>query len=250
MTTVKDIELFMEQRIPRTLSMHGDVDGVSLCPNADAVVNTVVAALDATADCIEFAAAQGAQLIVTHHPAIFTPITAIRDNNAVGKRLLAAAKAGIALMAFHTRLDAMEGGVNDRLCDIFGIKNQKPFADGCGRVGTLGKACSYAEFCKTASTLLGTQQVTGIDCGKPVHRVALLGGSGKGMLYDAVATGADTYLTGEVAHNTLLDAAELGINLVCATHYRTESPVVDVIADIIKGQFPDLRVLTYYEKQL
>lgn len=250
MTTVKDIELFMEQRIPRTLSMHGDVDGVSLCPCADAEVTTVVAALDVTVDCIEFAAAQGAQLIVTHHPAIFTPITAIRDNNAVGKRLLAAARAGIALMAFHTRLDAIEGGVNDKLCDIFGIKGQQPFADGCGRVGCLDREYTYKDFCHMAGTLLKTECPTGIDSGKPVHKVALLGGSGKSMLYDAVATGADTYLTGEVAHNTLLDAADLGINLVCATHYRTESPVVDVIADIIKGAFPNLRVLTYYEKQL
>lgn len=250
MATIKQIEKFLNDRIPRALSVPGDPDGTALCPDYGAEVVRAVAALDVTLDSIEYAASVGAKLLVTHHPSIYSPLTRITEEDAVGKRMIAAMKAGITLMSFHTRLDAMEGGVNDRLCALLGVKDATPFDCGLGRVGYLDREYGYSEFCAKVSGALGTENVTGINSGKAVYRVALLGGSGKGSFNDAVATGADTYLTGEVIHSTLLDAREQQINLICATHYRTESPVISVIKDVINEGFPDIEVLTYYDKQL
>lgn len=250
MATVKQIENFLENRIPRSLSVTGDPDGTALCPDYGAEVTRIVAALDVTMDSIEYAKKVGANLIVTHHPSIYAPLHAITEKDPVGKRMIAALQAGISLMSYHTRLDAMEGGVNDRLCALLGVKDATPFADGLGRVGFLEEETEYDEFCRKVRAVLGTERVTGMDSGRPVRRVAILGGSGKGGFRDAVATGADTYLTGEVIHSTLLDARDSGINLVCATHYRTESPVISVIKDVIGEAFPDIEVLTYYDNQL
>ena len=135
MATVKQIETFLENRIPRALSVPGDPDGTNLCTNYGAEVVKAVAALDVTMDCIEYAKEVGANLIVTHHPSIYSPVNTITENDAVGKRIIAAIKADIALLSYHTRLDAMEGGVNDRLCELLGITATGCFADGLGRVG-------------------------------------------------------------------------------------------------------------------
>lgn len=250
MATIKQIEAFLDERIPRTLSVHGDPDGTAICADYGAEVKKAVAALDVTLDSIAYAESVGANLLITHHPSIYAPLTCITEKDAVGKRMIAAIKAGITLMSYHTRLDAMEGGVNDRLCELLDVKDTTAFADGLGRVGTLDKEYSYNEFCAKVSAVLGTDSISGMDSGKPVHKIALLGGSGKGGFNDAVATGADTYLTGEVIHSTLLDAREQGINLICATHYRTESPVISVIKKVMNEGFPDIEVFTYYDKQL
>lgn len=250
MATVKEIEAYMEERLPRSLSMSGDTDGTALCVNGGKSVKRAVVALDVTLPAIEYAAVHGAQLIVTHHPCIFGSVGTLTDGDATGKRLLAAARADISLMAYHTRLDAAEGGVNDSLCALIGAKVTGTFCGGFGRTASLVRPLNYALFCHTVAAALGAERATGIDCGRPVKKLAVVGGSGKSMLYDAIATGADTYLTGEVAHNTLIDARDMGINLVCATHYRTERPVVPVLHRIINEEFPDIEVLEYYDTEL
>ncbi len=250
MATIAQIEAFLENRIPRTLSVCGDPDGMAVCIDGNAPVTGVVAALDVTMDVIAYAKEKGANLIVTHHPSIYAPLHSITEKDAVGKRMIAAIQAGISLMSYHTRLDAMEGGVNDRLCHLLGVTAEGSFADGLGRVGTLDKEYSYEEFAQMVGKALGTDKLYGINSGKKVRRVALLGGSGKGSFMSALATGADTYVTGEVIHSTLLDAREYGINIICATHYRTESPVISVLCNVIGESFPDIKVYPYYDQQL
>ena len=83
-----------------------------------------------------------------------------------------------------------------------------------------------------------------------MQTVAVIGGGGKSTFYDALYTGADTYLTGEVAHGVFLDARDMGMNLVCATHYRTECPVIPAIKRIVNEGFPDIEVLEYYDTEL
>lgn len=250
MATVREIERYMEERLPRSLSMPGDCDGTSLCPDGNAVVTRVVAALDVTLPAIEYAKSVGAQMIVTHHPCIYGSTPSITDENGLGRRIIAATKADIALLAYHTRLDAADGGVNDSLCELVGLTVVDKFCSGLGRVARLPFPMDYKDFCFMVGNALGTEQVTGIDCGKKVQTVAVIGGGGKSTFYDALYTGADTYLTGEVAHNILLDARDMGMNLVCATHYKTECPVIPSIKRIINERFTDIEVLTYFDTEL
>ena len=242
MAKIKDIQSFLEKRIPKSLSMPGDNDGFALIPDSNRECDSIALALDVSLDSIEFAKSVGAQLLLAHHPTVFSPLYSLNDSDGVGRRLLAAAKAGIALAGYHTRLDSIDGGVNDTLCALVGINDVEKFEDGLGRVGYLEKPMSYGDFCAHVGAVLGTDKVTGIDTGKRVHRVAVVGGSGKGSFYDAYRTGADTFLTGEVAHNTLLDGRDLGMNLVCATHYRTEVVVLPPLGEMVKEAFPEMKL--------
>jgi putative NIF3 family GTP cyclohydrolase 1 type 2 len=129
---------------------------------------------------------------------------------------------GVAAMSFHTRLDAVEGGVNDTLANAIGLRDVTPFGqdgEAIGRIGTLKAPMSVAEFAALVKRAIGAEGVQAVDAGKPVYRVAVLGGSGSDDVKAARAAGADTYLSGELKHNWLTDAPDLGINLVAAGHF-------------------------------
>lgn len=247
MPTVKDIENYMEMRLPKALSLPDDTDGTSLCPDANAEVRRAVVALDVTLESIEYARRVGAQLLVTHHPCIHGALGAVTDATGTGKRLLAAARANIALMAYHTRLDAADGGVNDCLCEALGFASCEKREGFLGRAVRLPSPVDYGTFRKTVCEKLGAKCVTGMDARRPVQNVAVSSGSGKGAFCDAVATGADTYVTGELTHHVLLDAYELGINAVCAGHYRTEIPVLPALRRILNEGFPEVEALCFYD---
>ncbi len=248
MATVRDLEQFFESKLPRTLSMPGDPDGLAVCLDPDMEVTKVVAAVDTSLAAIRFAAEQGAQMVISHHPFIYDPIKRLSPENPACARVIAAVRQGVNVMGFHTRLDAVDGGVNDCLCQRLGFPKGIPFGDNCGRYLELEREYSFAELSALVGEKLGTQSLGGIDSGKKIKKLAMLGGSGKSFLMEAYSTGADAFLTGEVAHSTLIDARQLGISIICATHYYTEAVVVPRIAALVKEGFPQVEAVEFYEK--
>ena len=81
-----------------------------------------------------------------------------------------------------------------------------------------------------------------VDSGKPVHRVAVGGGSCGSMLGDVLAAGCDTFVTADVKYDVFLAAKAQGLNLLDAGHYPTENVVCPVLEGWLKEAFPDLRV--------
>ena len=151
----------------------------------------------------------------------------------------------------HTNLDAAEGGVNEVLAGIFGMRDWEVFADGCGRVGEV-EPITVPELARKAQAVLGGRcnrprsgpavQVKFADTGRTVKRLAVISGAGGSMFEDALAVGADCLLTGEANHHAAIDAVRLGLSLVAAGHYATEFPVCATIADRLHAAFPELEV--------
>ena len=243
--TVKELYEALEARIPRALSCKWDNDGLMCCPDPAAEVKRVLIALDVTAEIAERAVAEGYDLILSHHPLVFRPLKAIEPSNHVAKKVIRLLASGVTVMSFHTRLDAVCGGVNDTLAAALGLSDVVPFGEGdecLGRVGELAKAMTLEEFAALVKQATGAPSVTVSDAGLPVHRVALLGGSGSDDVPLAELTGADTYLTGELAHHHLTDSPERGINLVAAGHFYTENPVCQTMQSMLLEIDPALTV--------
>ena len=158
---------------------------------------------------------------------------------------------GISAICMHTNLDAAEGGVNEVLAGIFGMRDWEVFADGRGRVGEV-EPITVPELARKAQAVLGGRcnrprsgpavQVKFADTGKTVKRLAVISGAGGSMFEDALAVGADCLLTGEANHHAAIDAVRLGLSLVAAGHYATEFPVCAAIADRLRTAFPELEV--------
>lgn len=232
--TVEQLAKGLDNIISPELSASWDNDGIDVMPNPNAEVTRVLCALDCTTEAINAARVWGCNVIVTHHPLIYKPLDSVTPNESVGKRVIQCLKNGIAVISFHTRLDIMQGGVNDILAERLGIKNTEAFIP-YGRIGDIAETTieCFAENVANGLDIPKTS-LTIVDANKYPKRVAIVSGSGKSDIYSAIAAGADTFVTGEVSHSQYIDCKEMGLNLICATHYATERIILPVLSDIVE----------------
>ena len=243
MTTVQDILQFIESIAPPALKLEGDNVGL-LCGRSDKAVKTVLVALDPFTSVCREAVAENADLLVTHHPIIHGSISAVNDLTTFGQAILELMEHGITAVNAHTNLDCANGGVNDTLAKTIGLTDiQKIATDPHGllRMGQVETQTLEAFLPQVKERLhcAGLRYVVG---GKPVHKVAVGGGSCGSELAAVVKAGCDTFVTADVKYNQFWDATMLGINMIDAGHFCTENPVVSVLAEKIQAAFPDVQV--------
>jgi dinuclear metal center YbgI/SA1388 family protein len=234
--TVRELYAFLEEKMPRSLSCDWDNDGLMVCPDDTREVRRVLVALDITAAVAEQAIKEGYDLVVSHHPLIFHPLKAVAPGEATVNKVIRLLTSGVSAMSFHTRLDAVTGGVNDVLANAIGLQNVTPFGkDGeeIGRIGTLPTAIELKDFAALVKEATGAPYVQISDAGKLVSRVAVLGGGGAGESGAAAAAGADTYLTGDLRHDQLTEAPERGMNMIAGGHFFTENLVCNRICEML-----------------
>ena len=108
---MKTRELYnkLEERIPRSLSCQWDNDGLMCCPDGNKEVKRVLIALDVTGAVVDYAKNNGYDVIISHHPFIFNGLKSVDDEGYISAKLISLIKSDIAVISFHTRLDAVEG---------------------------------------------------------------------------------------------------------------------------------------------
>ena len=228
--TVAELYRAFDEKYPPSLREEWDNDGLMLSPDTEKPVKRVLVALDASERVAEHAIKNGFDLIISHHPLIFTPFSALTPDDPIAKRAIKLLAAGVSVFSFHTRLDAAVGGVNDTLCSILGLTEVTSFGGDnlLGRVGWLSEETALCDFANAVGEQLSTNYLFYAG-NRPVRRVAVVGGSGKSMIGDAVKAGADTFLSGRFSYEAMLEAEATGINLVEAGHFATENPVTEVL---------------------
>lgn len=232
--TVREIFEKLEERIPASLREPWDNDGLMCASDDTKEVRRVLVALDVTEDIVDYAISNDIDLILSHHPLIFKPLTSVHEDDHVARKVIKLIKSDVAVISFHTRADKVEGGVNDLLCDIIGIKNAVPFGEGdLGRIGDLTEELDMQDFSYLLKGLLDCDGVKVADACIPVSRVAVVGGDGKSYIPAALAAGADTFVSGRIGYNTMVEATEMGINLLEAGHFFTEHPVTGFFLSLL-----------------
>lgn len=242
MTTIRDILSELLRFAPKDLKEDWDNVGL-LCGRKDKPVNSVLVSLDVTMAVVHEAQAMGADLIVSHHPLLFSA-DCLSDETPQGELLLTLARADIGVISMHTNLDSTQGGVNDILAQCLELQNIRTFdgsACGIGRIGEI-EAQSLCEFAHFVKQQLRANGVRYADGGKPVHCVAVGGGACMDFLPQAMAAGCDTFVTGDVKYHQFQKAASLGVNLIDAGHFPTEDPVCQTLCGLICTAFPELSV--------
>lgn len=244
--TVQEILTFLEGFAPVELAEHWDNVGL-LCGDRQQPVTAVLCALDVTERVIEEAAARGAELVVAHHPAIFTSVSRVTTDDVTGCVLRAAIKRDIAIICMHTNADSTWGGVNDALASalfLTGVVNMEGGDNRMlGRVGDLPREMQPREFAAYVKECLRAGGVRFCDGGKPIRRVAVGGGACGKMMDDAKAKGADAFVIGDCSYDLMQRAQSIELTLVDAGHFPTENPIAAVFAEQIVGAFPQLRTM-------
>jgi dinuclear metal center YbgI/SA1388 family protein len=89
-------------------------------------INKIMVALDPLPAVLDEAISLGCNLLVTHHPLIFTPVRQISSSTVTGSSILKAIQAGLAVVSMHTNYDIAQGGLNDLLADRMGLNELRP----------------------------------------------------------------------------------------------------------------------------
>lgn len=211
-----------------------------LIGSPDNKVTGVLVTLDATPDAIKAAKAADAELIVTHHPVIFSPLKQL-DSHGIPYALAAA---GIDVISVHTNADKAADGVNDILATRLGLTDLRVTEDGFCRIGTLAQPTDATAFAKTVAAALGT--AVRVNGGGEIRTVAVCGGSG-GDFITPLAGEIDAFVSGEVRHHQWLEANALGVTVIEAGHYATEVPIVDTLCRWLQEAFPALNVTAFVD---
>lgn len=243
MTTVGMVLGSLCDMAPVERKMEFDNVGL-LAGDAGQEVSRVLLCLDITMQAVEEARQQRCQLIVSHHPLFFSLPKALRCDCYETARVTCLLQYGISAICMHTNLDCAAGGVNDVLLQRLGLSAQGGLGEqALGRIGLCGQGMTAQAFARFVKQCLGCRVVRFVDGGRPVHRVAVVGGSGGDFVGEALEAGCDTLVTADVKHHEFLEAAERGLTLLDAGHYHTERPVLEAVRAFLEKRHPELTLV-------
>lgn len=204
----------------------------------DGDVTLILAAVDACQATIDTAAERGADLLLVHHGLFWGGPERVTGRH--GRRLRTLVHHGIALYAAHIPLDVHpQVGNNAVLARELGVQDLEPFGDYQGAmIGVVGRLeITRDELAARLHKTLGAAPHVVPAGPERTSRVGVITGGGGSMIRDALAAGADSFVTGEGAHHTFFDAEEGGINVLYGGHYATETVGVKALARHLELQF-------------
>jgi len=122
MTKIKDIINELEQFAPLSLQESYDNAGL-ITGNPDWEFKAAILTVDTIEEVVEEAIKKGANLIISHHPVVFSGLKKITGKNYIERTIIKAIKNDIAIYAAHTNIDNVWTGVNAKICEKLNLKN-------------------------------------------------------------------------------------------------------------------------------
>ncbi len=242
-TTVNKIYDLIEEYAPKELAWEGDNVGL-LVGSMDTQVKGIIFAVDVTLGTIDMAIKSDANLIISHHPVIFSPLKEITDTTATGKIIYTAIKNDINIICAHTNLDAAQEGVSQTLAEVAGLKNiYTPESSNLMRVGELKENTATDEFINQLKNALAVDSVfISKDYPEHIKNVAVVSGRGCSLLYEAKQTGADVLLLGEIKHENAVYADVMGLCVISCGHHETEVIILDRLKTYLQNRLNTLQL--------
>lgn len=244
---ISEITSWLEERYPSAYAEEWDNVGL-LVGDDRREVRKVFLALDLTEETLEQALDFQADLIVTHHPMIFSGIKKINNHSFTGRRILRMIASGMACYAMHTNYDVL--GMADLSADYLQLKDRQILTvtaqrdglpEGLGRVGSLSREMTLEEFANFVREQLRLPEVRVYGAlQQKIQTAAVCTGSGKSLMADVLASRAQVYVTGDIDHHTGIDAVAEGLSVIDAGHYGTEYIFVEAMKRELEQQFGQL----------
>ena len=234
--TVQDIMDKLEQQSPLDAACEWDNVGL-LVGDANKKVKNIYIALDASDDVIQHAIDAKADMLITHHPLIFSGMKRLTSDDFIGRRVIALVQHNIAYYAIHTNFDVY--GMGALAQDKMKLYDALPLCvshgeEGMGRIGNLAEPVKLK---KLASEVKKNFEVSAVriygDPDAKVQKIAIMPGSGKDEIDTALEQNADVLITGDIGHHAGIDAVAKGICIIDAGHYGLEHPFIDYMAEFL-----------------
>ena len=240
-----ELTMFLERIAPLHLQEAYDNAGL-ITGNPDQEITGVICALDATEAIVDEAIERKCNVIVAHHPIVFSGLKRFTGSDYVQRTIIKAIKADVAIYAIHTNLDNVMGnGVNQRIAQRLGLENCAILAPkspetpeiGSGLIGDLPETFSLSDFLAHVKRTMGLtsfKYTHGVD--RPLAKIALCGGAGRFLLDHAIAAGADAFITSDIKYHEFFDA-ENHLVLLDIGHYESERYTIELLQELISEKF-------------
>lgn len=237
MVNNKNILDFIDTFAPFSSAAEWDNSGL-LVGNENTEITKVILSLDITNEVIKEAKEKGANLIISHHPVIFNPLTKLSECDPVYEL----AKNNISAICAHTNLDIGKPGVATALADKLELENLEYHFDEFMIVGDLNKEFSsdeFAQYIKDKLNLCGIKYTKG----KSIKRVAIAPGGAGEFVFKYFDYNFDAFVTGDIKHHEFLFANSVNISAYQAGHYNTEVVVIPLLQGLLQNQFKEIEFL-------
>ncbi len=244
---IKDVVDALEEVFPPHYQEHYDNTGLQV-GDVKSACNGVLLCVDVTSEIVAEAVAKGCNLIVTHHPLIFTPIKSVVPDDRVGGVIVSAIKEGVAIYSCHTSADNTPiNGVSWRMAEMLGLQNVSTLEPkneegvGSGIVGELRESLSRDAFVAQVREAFGSPvaRCSSLSPDKgSIKVVALCGGAGGFLLPTAIDRGADAFIASDCKHNQFIDNAK-SIFLIDIGHFESEECTKQIFYQIIRKKIPN-----------
>jgi dinuclear metal center YbgI/SA1388 family protein len=247
---IKQITNFLESYAPLSYQESYDNCGL-IVGDAKSEVKGALITLDCTEAVIDEAIATGCNLVIAHHPIIFSGLKKLNGSNYIERTVIKAIKNNIAIYAIHTNLDNVHNGVNAKIAEKLGLINCKVLSlkqevnsdlVGSGIIGELKTPVNTEVFLESLKTKMQTKCIRHtLIVKEKIQRVAVCGGSGSFLLKNAKAAKADVFITADFKYHEFFDA-ENKIVIADIGHYESEQFTKDLIYDLLVKNFTKFAV--------
>ena len=215
-------------------------------------VHKIYIAMDATDEVIQEAVSFGADMLITHHPLIFSPLKRVTTQDFIGRRVVQLIQEDIAYYAMHTNYDVL--GMASLATNMLGLEQAEVLdetwesdagIEGIGRIGNLSETTSLEECCNFVKNCFDLDHVRVFgDLEKMVSRMAICPGSGKSVIDVAINKGANVLVAGDIGHHEGIDAVARGLSVIDAGHYGTEYIFMKDMKEYFEKELPELIIGT------
>ncbi len=241
---IREVLEYLENIAPLILQEPYDNAGL-LCGNREGELKDVLVCLDSTEAVVDEAIKKNCNLIIAHHPIVFTGLKSLTGSTYIERTLIKALKNDIAIYAIHTNLDNIHlKGVNKKIADKLGLINTKILKPvdydpeiGAGLLGELETEWDAMEFLRhiKAKMQVSSLKYTPI-LKKTIQKVAVCGGSGSFLLADAIAHSADIFISSDYKYHQFFDSNN-EIVIADIGHYESEFYTIELIKELLSEKF-------------
>lgn len=256
MTTVQDLIAYLDEVAPFRYQESYDNAGL-LVGDPNMQIAGVTTSLDMTEAVIDEAIANKHNVVVAHHPIIFSGLKTLTGKTYIERAVIKAIKNDIALVAIHTNLDHVyNNGVNEVICKKLklseikilqakeGIVHTDGHGIGAGMIGVLPHPMTQEQLLAHIKENMATGCIKYTESSsKEYNKIAVCGGSGRFLLDKAVAAGAECFITSDFKYHEFFDANQ-EIMIADIGHYESEQYTIQLLQQLISNKFSNFASLS------
>ena len=237
---IKEIISIIEAYAPLKLQASFDNSGL-LCGDPERELTSILLCIDVTEEVVKEAIDKGHNLIISHHPLIFSGLKHITPATYVERCVIDAIKHDITIYAAHTNMDVVANGVSGRMADKLDLHHRQilqPEGDpvdgnGFGIIGELQQPVESMAFLQQVKEIFRCDRLRyTTPHTSSIQRVAVCGGAGASFFKQALAGQADIYISGDFKYHDFF-LTENRIMIADIGHYESEQFTKEIFHEIL-----------------